>query len=72
MTILSNGHQWKYSEFIDNKDYSFDKDQIFFLLNKLRRVRNKAEEFGAFLPLPKGVYVMRGGRLGYDPKRAED
>jgi hypothetical protein len=50
----------------------FDKDQIFFLLNKLRRVRNKAEEFGAFLPLPKGVYVMRGGRLGYDPKRAED
>ena len=28
MTILSNGHQWKYSEFIDNKNYSFNKDQI--------------------------------------------
>ena len=28
MTILSNGHQWKYSEFIDNKDYSFDKNKI--------------------------------------------
>jgi diaminopropionate ammonia-lyase len=28
MTILSNGHQWKYSEFIENKNYSFDKDQI--------------------------------------------
>ena len=28
MAILSNGHQWKYSEFLDNKDYSFDKDQI--------------------------------------------
>ena len=28
MTILTNGHQWKYSEFIDNKNYSFDKDKI--------------------------------------------
>ena len=28
MTILSNGHQWKYSEFTDNKNYSFDKNQI--------------------------------------------
>ena len=28
MTILSNGHQWKYSEFIENKNYSFNKDQI--------------------------------------------
>jgi len=28
MTIISNGYQWKYSEFIENKNYSFDKDQI--------------------------------------------
>ena len=28
MATLSNGHQWKYSEFLDNKDYSFDKKQI--------------------------------------------
>ena len=28
MTILSNGHQWKYSEFIDNKNFSFDKKKI--------------------------------------------
>jgi diaminopropionate ammonia-lyase len=28
MTILSNGHQWKFSEFIDNKNYSFNKSQI--------------------------------------------
>ena len=28
MTILSNGHQWKFSEFLDNKNYSFDKKQI--------------------------------------------
>ena len=28
MTIISNGHLWKYSEFIENKNYSFDKNQI--------------------------------------------
>ena len=28
MTILSNGHQWKYSEFLDNKNYSFNKKKI--------------------------------------------
>jgi len=28
MTILSNGHQWKYSEFTDNKNYFFDKNHI--------------------------------------------
>ena len=28
MTILSNGHQWKYTEFTDNKNYSFNKIQI--------------------------------------------
>ena len=28
MTILSNGHQWKFSEFLDNKNYLFDKKQI--------------------------------------------
>ena len=34
MTILSNGYQWKYSEFIDNKDYSFDKDKILKSISK--------------------------------------
>ncbi len=34
MTILSSGHQWKYSEFIDNKDYSFDKDKILKSISK--------------------------------------
>ncbi len=28
MTILSNRQAWKYSEFIENKNYSFDKNQI--------------------------------------------
>ena len=34
MTILSNGHLWKYSEFIANKNYSFEKEQIFKSLSK--------------------------------------
>ena len=28
MTILSNGHQWKFSKFLDNKNYSFNKQKI--------------------------------------------
>ena len=34
MTILSNGHQWKFSEFLNNKDYSFDKQQILNTLSE--------------------------------------
>ena len=34
MTILSNGHQWKYSEFIENKNFNFNKDEILNLLSK--------------------------------------
>ena len=34
MTILSNGHQWKYSEFTDNKNYSFDKKKILYSLSE--------------------------------------
>ena len=34
MTILSNGHQWKFSEFLENKNYSFDKKQILSSLSK--------------------------------------
>ena len=34
MTILSNGHQWKFSEFLDNKDYSFDKKNILVSLSE--------------------------------------
>ena len=28
MATLSNGHQWKFSEFLDNKNFSFDKKKI--------------------------------------------
>ena len=28
MSIISNGHVWKYSKFIENKNYKFNKDEI--------------------------------------------
>ena len=34
MTILSNGHQWKFSEFLDNKNYSFNKKHILSSLSE--------------------------------------
>ena len=34
MTILSNGHLWKYSELIKNKNFSFDKKKILDSLSK--------------------------------------
>ena len=34
MTILSNGHLWKYSEFIENNNYSFTQNKILNLLSK--------------------------------------
>jgi len=34
MTILSNGHLWKYSKFIENKQYSFNKNKILESLSK--------------------------------------
>ena len=34
MTILSNGHLWKYSEFIENTNYSFNQNKILNSLSK--------------------------------------
>ncbi|MDC0167815.1 diaminopropionate ammonia-lyase [bacterium] len=34
MTIISNGHLWKYSKCIENKNYSFNKEVIFETLPK--------------------------------------
>ena len=34
MSTLSNSNQWNYSEFLDNKNYSFDKKQIFNSLSE--------------------------------------
>ncbi|MBD1164354.1 diaminopropionate ammonia-lyase [Pelagibacterales bacterium SAG-MED13] len=34
MTILSNGHLWKHTEFIENKNFSFNKNKILSSLSK--------------------------------------
>ena len=52
MTILSNGHLWKHSEFIENKNFSFDKNKI---LNSLST--NDIDE----------AYSSISGWQGYSP-----
>ena len=54
MTILSNGHQWKYSEFLDNKDYSFDKDQILRSISKddIDDAYNSISRWEGYAPTP--------------------
>jgi diaminopropionate ammonia-lyase len=54
MTILSNGHQWKYSEFLDNKDYLFDKDQILKSISKndIDDAYNSISKWEGYTPTP--------------------
>ena len=54
MTILSNGHQWKYSEFLDNKDYLFDKDQILKSISKndIDDAYNSISKWKGYTPTP--------------------
>ena len=54
MTILSNGHQWKYSEFLDNKDYLFDKDQILKSISKndIDDAYNSISKWEGYSPTP--------------------
>ena len=54
MAILSNGHQWKYSEFFDNKDYSFDKDQILRSISKddIDDAYNSISKWEGYAPTP--------------------
>ena len=54
MTILSNGHLWKYSEFITNKNYSFKKEQIFKSLSKkeIDDAYSKIKKWKGYSPTP--------------------
>ena len=54
MTILSNGHQWKYSEFIDNKNYLFDKDKILKSVSKddIDDAYNTISKWEGYSPTP--------------------
>ena len=35
MSVISNGHVWKFSDFYENKNYLFNKDKILSSLNKI-------------------------------------
>ena len=54
MTILSNGHQWKYTEFIDNKNYSFNKKQILNSLskNEIDDAYSSISKWDSYTPTP--------------------
>ena len=54
MTILSNGHHWKYSEFIDNKNYSFNKKQILNSLseNEIDDAYTSISKWDSYTPTP--------------------
>ena len=54
MTILSIGHQWKYSEFLDNKHYLFDRDQILKSISKeeIDDAYNSISKWEGYAPTP--------------------
>ena len=54
MGILSNGHQWRLTEFADNKKYSFDKDQILSTLNSkdIDDAYNSISKWEGYSPTP--------------------
>mgnify|MGYP006138424131 CR=1 FL=1 len=54
MTILSNGNKWKYTKFIDNKNYVFDKDQILTSISKndIDNAYNSISRWKGYAPTP--------------------
>ena len=54
MTILSNGHQWKYSEFTYNKNYSFNKKNILTSLssNEIDDAYKSISKWKGYTPTP--------------------
>ena len=54
MATLSNSHQWKYSEFLDNKNYSFNKKQILSSLSEkeIDDAYSSISKWGGYAPTP--------------------
>ena len=54
MTILSNGHLWKYTEFIENKNFSFNKRNILSLLTKkeIDEAYSSISKWNGYSPTP--------------------
>ena len=54
MTILSNGHQWKFSKFLDNKNYSFNKQKILSSLSEkeIDNAYSSISKWKSYTPTP--------------------
>ena len=54
MSILSNGHLWKYTEFIENKSFSFNKNKILNSLseNEIDNAFSKISNWDGYSPTP--------------------
>ena len=54
MSILSNGYLWKYTEFIENKSFSFDKNKILNSLseNEIDNAFSKISNWDGYSPTP--------------------
>ena len=54
MTILSNGHLWKHTEFIENKNFSFDKNKILNSLSKkdIDEAYKSISNWQSYIPTP--------------------
>ena len=54
MTILSNGHLWKYSEFLANKNYFFNKEEILKTLSseEIDQAFSSIKKWKGYSPTP--------------------
>ena len=54
MTILSNGHLWKYSEFLANKNYLFNKEEILKTLSseEIDQAFSSIKKWKGYSPTP--------------------
>ena len=54
MTILSNGHLWNYSEFIENTNYSFNRDKILSSLSRkdIDEAYTSISNWQSYIPTP--------------------
>jgi diaminopropionate ammonia-lyase len=54
MTILSNGYLWKYSEFIENSNYSFDQNKILSSLSEkdIDEAYSSISNWESYVPTP--------------------
>ena len=54
MTILSNGHLWKYSEFLTNNNYLFKKEEILKSLSQeeIDDAYSSIKEWDGYFPTP--------------------